>query len=37
MIVESDPPYAGELMAIGIEPGEKAPLKKILRRCPLLK
>lgn len=37
MIVEADPPYAGELMAIGIEPGDKKPLKKILREYPLLK
>jgi hypothetical protein len=37
MIVEGDAPYAGELMAIGVEPCDKQPLKKILRRLPLLK
>ena len=37
LIVESDAPYTGQAMAIGIEPGDRSKLKKILSRLPLVK
>lgn len=36
-IVENDPPYSGQLMAIGLAPAPKSTLKGLLRRCQLLR
>lgn len=36
-IVENDPPYAGELMAIGLEPRPRSEVKKYVKTLPLLK
>lgn len=37
MIVESDAPFEGQAMAIGIPPCDRKPLKKYLSCFPLLK
>lgn len=37
LIVEGDAPYAGQAMAIGIPPGDRKGLKKLLSRYPLVK
>ena len=37
LIRESDPPYAGQLMAIGIRPQDRAKLKPFLSSYPLAK
>lgn len=37
-IREDDPPYAGQLVAVGCAPVERTPkLKRILGRCPTIK
>ena len=36
-IVESDPPYAGELMAIGCPPGGREVVRRVLSSLPLLR
>jgi hypothetical protein len=36
-IEESDPPFKGQLMAIGLEPGRKEVLRRYLSSIPLLK
>lgn len=36
-IFETDPPYSGQLMAIGVEPGRKEDLRRHLSSLPLLK
>ncbi len=36
-IEESDPPFTGQLMAIGLVPGEKGVLRRYLSSLPLLK
>lgn len=36
-IVENDPPWSGQLMAIGLVPAPKSKLKGLLRRYALLK
>lgn len=36
-IIESDGPYAGQLMAIGCSPGPRKELRKHLSMLPLLK
>jgi peptidyl-tRNA hydrolase len=36
-IRESDPPYSGELLAIGICPAHKSEIKKFVSSLPLLK
>jgi hypothetical protein len=36
-IVESDAPYNGQLMALGLKPGWRSELKKHLSSCPLLR
>jgi hypothetical protein len=37
LIVESDAPYSGQAMALGIEPTDRKLLKKHLSNLPLLK
>ena len=36
-IRENDPPYLGELMALGLEPAPRSVLKRHLRELPLLR
>jgi len=36
-IRENDPPFEGELMAIGVQPGERRNLKKYFSRLQLLR
>jgi peptidyl-tRNA hydrolase len=36
-IVENDAPYAGELLAIGIQPDERSKLKKYFSKLTLLR
>jgi hypothetical protein len=36
-IFESDPPYDGQLMSIGIRPMERDRLRKLLSSLPLVK
>lgn len=36
-IRESDPPYSGELMALGLEPARKSEIKRHLRQLQLLR
>lgn len=36
-IIESDAPWTGQLMAIGIPPQSRNKLKRFLSSCPLLK
>jgi hypothetical protein len=36
-VEESDPPFAGQLMAIGLVPGRKEVLRRYLSSLPLLK
>lgn len=36
-IRENDPPYRGELMALGLEPAPRSVLKRHLRELPLLR
>ena len=36
-IIEDDAPYCGELMALGIVPGERKKLKKFFSKLPLIK
>jgi hypothetical protein len=36
-IIESDPPYDGQLMAIGIEPRPRAELRRYVSSFPLLR
>jgi len=36
-IRENDPPYSGELMAIGIQPGERSKLKRYVSSLSLLR
>ena len=36
-IIEDDPPYTGQLMAIGIPPQRRSQLKRLLSRQPLLR
>jgi hypothetical protein len=36
-IRENDPPYSGELMAIGVCPNERSKLKKYFSSLPLLR
>lgn len=36
-IVESDPPYAGELMAIGLKPAPRAQIRRYVSSFPLLR
>lgn len=36
-VVESDGPYAGQLMALGIEPGPKSQRRRFLSSLPLLR
>jgi len=36
-IIENDPPWNGQLTAIGLVPAPKSQLKGLLRRYPLLR
>lgn len=36
-IVESDAPWSGQLMALGLEPGRKESLRRFVSSLPLLK
>lgn len=36
-IIESDAPYEGQLMAIGVAPGDRKILKRLLSRFPLIR
>lgn len=36
-ITESDPPYVGELVAVGVNPTERRKVKKYLSSLPLLR
>jgi len=36
-IRENDPPYTGELMAIGLEPTERSKVRRYVRSLPLLR
>jgi hypothetical protein len=35
-IVEDDPPYSGQLMAIGLEPRPRSEVKRYVKSLPLL-
>lgn len=37
LIVESDAPYAGQAMALGVQPGDRHRLKRYLSSLPLLR
>ena len=37
LCIESDAPYTGQAMALGIAPGDRKVLKKYLSKYPLLK
>jgi hypothetical protein len=37
LVHEPDPPYNGQLMAIGLEPGYKSQFRKLLSNLPLIK
>ena len=37
MIVESDGPYAGQVMAVGVEPCDRRKVRKHLADLPLVK
>lgn len=36
-VVESDEPYAGQMMAIGIVPQERTKVRKLLSNLPLVR
>lgn len=37
LIIESDAPYEGQAMALGIQPGDRRTFRPLLRRYPLAK